>query len=99
MMLCTIGPDSRASRPTTMVSGLLLSLLLSRVIRAKAVVNLTMSIGVRFSPAAPPMVPRMPEIDLISVIIVRSIIFMMLNGEFTLSFILKSAVNLLLLSQ
>ena len=35
---------------------------------AKAVVNLTTSTGVRFSPMVPPIVPRIPEMDLISVI-------------------------------
>jgi len=31
-------------------------------------VNFTMSIGVRLSPGWPPMVPRIPDMDLISVI-------------------------------
>ena len=35
---------------------------------AYAVVNFTMSRGLSVSPVCPPMVPRMPEIDLISVI-------------------------------
>jgi hypothetical protein len=33
----------------------------------KAEVNFTISTGVSPSPAAPPMVPRMPEIDFMSV--------------------------------
>jgi hypothetical protein len=35
---------------------------------AKAAVNLTTSTGVRFSPTVPPIVPRIPEMDLINVI-------------------------------
>ena len=51
----------RPSRPTT--------IFLPFINVAYAVVNLTMSNGFSVSPVCPPMVPRMPEIDLISVII------------------------------
>jgi hypothetical protein len=34
---------------------------------AKAAVYFTISMGVKASPAAPPMVPRIPEMDLINV--------------------------------
>ena len=37
------------------------------IIEANAAVNLTVSIGVNESPGLPPIVPRIPEIDLISV--------------------------------
>jgi hypothetical protein len=39
-------------------------------------VNLTISRGVKVSPVRPPIVPRMPEIDFISVIIYLKIIFL-----------------------
>ena len=62
----TISPDRRASRPTTIL--LLLTVHVLRIKVAYADVNFTMSNGFNPSPAFPPMVPRMPDIDLISVI-------------------------------
>ena len=67
----TISPDMRASLPTTTLylspSGLgLLSLSFTQY----AYTNFTMSTGVRASPGAPPIVPRIPEMDLMSVIII-----------------------------
>jgi hypothetical protein len=56
-------PEIRASRPTTIF-------FLPDCFKAqlpKAEVNFTMSKGVNPSPAAPPMVPRIPEIDFIKV--------------------------------
>jgi hypothetical protein len=41
--------------------------------RAYAVVNFTTSSGVRFSEGQPPMVPRMPDIDFMSVIISKNV--------------------------
>lgn len=63
----TISPEMRASRPTTMV--LLFTVVVRRINAAYADVNFTMSNGFSVSPTWPPIVPRMPEIDLISVII------------------------------
>ena len=63
----TIGPEMRASRPTTIFSFFSGCLRAMKV--AYAETNLTMSSGFRVSPARPPIVPRMPEIDLISVIL------------------------------
>ena len=60
-------PEMRASRPTTMV--LLFTVVVRRIHAAYADVNFTMSNGFSVSPTWPPIVPRMPEIDLISVII------------------------------
>jgi hypothetical protein len=40
-----------------------------RIKEANAVVKFTISTGVKPSPGFPPMVPRIPEIDLISVIV------------------------------
>ena len=37
-----------------------------KIIEAKAAVNLTISIGVRLSPVLPPIVPLIPDIDLIN---------------------------------
>ena len=62
----TISPEIRASRPTTILFDLLVVVL--RINVAYAEVNFTMSKGFNPSPAWPPMVPRIPEIDLISVI-------------------------------
>ncbi len=63
-MPLTISPLRRASRPTTMT--LLVLVVVLRMNVAYAAVNLTMSSGERPSPGAPPIVPRMPEIDLMS---------------------------------
>ena len=63
----TISPEMRASRPTTMV--LLFTVVVRRIHAAYADVNFTMSNGFSVSPTWPPIVPRIPEIDLISVII------------------------------
>ena len=65
----TMSPDRRASLPTTTLyrSPLGCGFRWGRV-AAYAAVNLTISTGVRALPGAPPMVPRMPEMDLISVI-------------------------------
>lgn len=57
-----IFPEGLASRPTT--TFLLPSV---RIIRAKAAVNFTTSKGVRASPLLPPIVPLIPDIDLINV--------------------------------
>ena len=65
--LRTIGPERRASRPTTILLFFIVQVLLIKV--AYADVNFTMSKGVRPLLVAPPIVPRMPEIDLIKVII------------------------------
>ena len=62
--LSTIGPETRASRPTTIRFDAHSELL--RINAAYAAVNLTTSRGLRPSPGRPPMVPRIPEIDLIS---------------------------------
>ena len=62
----TISPEIRASRPTTIL--LLSDFLLRRINVAYAEVNFTISRGLSVSPACPPIVPRIPEIDLISVI-------------------------------
>jgi hypothetical protein len=71
-----MGPEMRPSRPTTIRGERreeggerrdFFSFLEMNV--AYAVVNLTMSKGLRVSPVRPPIVPRMPEIDFISVII------------------------------
>ena len=64
----TITPLRRASRPTTTLYLAALGALRLRNSLQYAYVNLTMSTGVRASPGAPPMVPLIPEIDLISVI-------------------------------
>ena len=58
-----MGPELRPSRPT-MITGEFVFLLINV---AKADVNDTISTGVRLSPAVPPIVPRMPDIDLINV--------------------------------
>ena len=63
----TIGPEIRASRPTTIFNFFPGCLRAMKV--AYAETNLTMSSGFSVSPARPPIVPRMPEIDLISVIL------------------------------
>ena len=59
----TISPEMRASRPTTILG--LRPLTVAAVCRAYAVVNLTISMGVRASPARPPTVPLIPEIETI----------------------------------
>ena len=65
-MLLTISREMRASLPTTTFLFLAIPLLCRKV--AYAVVNFTMSSGLSVSPAWPPIVPLMPEMDLISVI-------------------------------
>ena len=62
----TISPEIRASRPTTIL--LLFTVHVLRISVAYADVNFTMSSGFKPTPAPPPMVPRIPEIDLIRVI-------------------------------
>jgi hypothetical protein len=58
----TISPEILASLPM-----ITLGLLVSDITQAPyAEVNLTISIGVNPSPGFPPMVPLIPEIDLIS---------------------------------
>src|SRR5690606_9758680 len=59
----TISPETRASRPTTILS----AADCCWIKRPNAAVNLTISIGVSASPGLPPIVPRMPEMDLINV--------------------------------
>ena len=63
----TRNPDRRASRPTTMRGR---STPPRWINFTKAAVNFTMSIGVKLSPGRPPIVPRMPDMDLISVIVI-----------------------------
>lgn len=63
--LSTMLPDKRASRPTTIL--LLLFLVVLRIRVEYAAVNFTTSTGLRPLPTCPPMVPLIPEIDLISV--------------------------------
>ena len=60
----TIGPEIRASRPTTIV--LVLLVVFFRIKAAYAVVNLTTSTALSPSPWRPPIVPRIPEIDFMS---------------------------------
>ena len=63
----TIWPDSLASRPMTTLSRWFGCCNFSHEPYAEA--NLTVSIGVRPSLIVPPIVPLIPEIDLISVIL------------------------------
>ena len=72
-MLSTIGPDRRASRPTTILLFFTRALFLSQV--ANAEVNFTISRGVRLSSTFPPMVPLIPEMDFINVISVCFCLF------------------------
>ena len=65
-MSLTISPDILASRPTTIFPVPDLALRFMNV--AYAVVNFTMSSGFSVSPVRPPMVPRIPDMDFISVI-------------------------------
>ena len=60
----TMEPEIRASRPMMTLAGL--PFCNNQV--PKAAVHSTMSWGVKFCPGSPPMVPLMPEIDLISAI-------------------------------
>ena len=64
----TISPEMRASRPTT----ILFSYCPTKGRRsiAKAVTDFTMSSGLSVSPVSPPIVPRKPAMDLISVILI-----------------------------
>ena len=67
----TISPERRASFPTTILY--LSPACLGRrsfIFSQYAYVNFTMSIGESPSPGEPPIVPRIPEIDLISVIVI-----------------------------
>ena len=66
-MLEIIGPEGRASLPIT----IFLFPVVSRIRVPKALANFAASMGVRDSPGNPPMVPRMPEIDFISVKLFR----------------------------
>ena len=74
-----ISPDKRASLPMTTFKFSLLEYVFSQVPYAAA--NLTASTGVRLSLVLPPMVPRIPDIDLISVIIVKKV-FANIVGHF-----------------
>ena len=65
----TMGPEMRASRPTTTLSRRPPLLRCSMELYADT--NFTMSRGVSASPQVPPIVPLIPEIDLISVIAVK----------------------------
>ena len=69
----TISPEIRASRPTTNL--LLVLVVVLRISVAYADVNLTMSSGLRPSPAWPPIVPRIPEIDFINVSLIIDRLF------------------------
>ena len=60
----TICPERRASLPTTITLEVFVVDLRIKV--AYAAVNFTMSRGLNPSPALPPIVPLMPEIDLIN---------------------------------
>jgi len=64
-MSLTIGPEVRASRPRTTFS--LVPRCNPDKSVAKAAVYLTRSTGVSPAPGLPPMVPLIPEIDLINV--------------------------------
>jgi hypothetical protein len=61
-----MAPDRRASRPTTKVSRFPPARWPRNV--AKADVNFTTSRGLNPSPGRPPIVPRIPDIDLIKLI-------------------------------
>lgn len=64
---CTMSPDGRASLPTT-TAGFDFNLDERFIIHSEyPAVNFTMSTGVNPSPGFPPMVPLIPEIDLINV--------------------------------
>ena len=63
----TISPEMRASLPTTILFEPFGRLLRMKV--AYADVNFTMSKGLSVSPAGPPIVPRIPDIDFISDIV------------------------------
>ena len=62
----TIGPEIRASLPTTILLDATFVFLRMNV--AYAATNFTMANGFKPSSGVPPIVPRIPEIDLISVI-------------------------------
>ncbi len=62
--LSTIGPDMRASRPTTILR--CFNVVESFINLAYAAVNFTISSGLSPSPGTPPIVPLIPEIDLTS---------------------------------
>jgi hypothetical protein len=61
----TIGPEIRASRPTTTLILSFPAFFFAQV--AYEAVNLTTSSGLKPSPGFPPIVPRIPEIDFIKV--------------------------------
>ena len=63
----TISPEMRASRPTTIFFCTFPPTFAARSV-AYAVTDFTMSSGLSVSPVWPPMVPRKPEIDFMSVI-------------------------------
>ena len=71
----TMAPLRRASRPTASFRRCPGWAPLRKV--ANAEVNFTTSMGVRPSPAGPPMVPRIPEIDLIRLIVSIFFIFIL----------------------
>ena len=62
-MELTMDPLSRPSLPTTTLVGAFCSFIHT----ARAAVQSTTSAGVRLSPAFPPMVPLIPDIDFINV--------------------------------
>ena len=64
----TIGPEILASLPTTILR-LFIFLFLTKIVTNEDV-NLTISLVVKSSPSISPIVPRIPEIDLINGIIV-----------------------------
>ena len=67
IMFLTISPEMRPSRPTTIFNRLPSSAFFLINV-AYADVNFTISKGFRVSPGRPPIVPRIPDIDLINVI-------------------------------
>ena len=64
----TISPEIRASRPTTIFTDFFSLFCLIQI--AKAELNFTISIGLNPSPDLPPIVPLIPEIDLINVTVI-----------------------------
>jgi hypothetical protein len=64
--LLTMSPDGRASLPMTIFNRLPATFL-SLIHAEYAAANLTISTGVKALPGCPPIVPLIPEIDLINV--------------------------------